>query len=402
MTIVLSREACEVEDAPRVLCFHCQSHYRVRTPALLTPSARSTCPKCGFRFAVVRLKGPARAHHSTPTVSFLFHGFGSTLFGMQLVNLCLTILTIGLYHFWAKAKIRRYLFSQMAFAGDRFAYHGTGKELYIGFLKAMLIFGVPYFALTAAREFLEFNPWIDRMLQWMAGIVLFLYVPIAIVSARRYRCSRTSWRGIRFSFRGGTWDFLKLYSAGWLLTALSLGTYYPYFQTKRQAFLQSHTFFGNQRFHFTGQGSGLILPFAMTLFVTYLIVGLCALALWLRLANAVLALLLIPLILGPSWIWFLSKKQKYFWDHTTFGTAEFCSSITWQKLFTLHLGNALLLLGTLGFAWPWVTVRKACFVASNLTLRGLVNLDEILQHTSETSLAGEGLSNLLDTGFEMD
>jgi uncharacterized membrane protein YjgN (DUF898 family) len=115
-----------------------------------------------------------------------------------------------------------------------------------------------------------------------------------------------------------------------------------------------------------------------------------------------LALLLIPLILGPSWIWFLSKKQKYLWDHTTFGAAEFRSSITWQKLFTLHLGNALLLLSTLGFAWPWVTVRNACFVASNLTLRGLVNLDEILQDTSETSLAGEGLSNLLDTGFEMD
>ena len=48
---------------------------------------------------------------------------------MQIVNVCLTILTLGVYHFWGKAKVRRYLFSHTAFAGDRFAYHGTGKEL---------------------------------------------------------------------------------------------------------------------------------------------------------------------------------------------------------------------------------------------------------------------------------
>lgn len=331
-----------------------------------------------------------------------FHGVGGTLFGMQIVNVCLTILTLGLYHFWAKAKIRRYMFSQTAFAGDRFAYHGTGKELYIGFLKAMLVFGIPYFGLTAAHEFLDLGPWGTRIIRWLAGMVLFIYVPIAIVSARRYRCTRTSWRGIRFSFRGRPGDFLKLYCQGWLLTALSLGTYYPYFQTRRQAFLNSHTYFGNQRFQFIGHGSGLVVPFAVTLFITYLVLGFCAVTFALGLANAVLALLLIPLILGPFWIWLLGKKQKYFWDHTTFGRARFRSNITWQRLFTLYLGNAVLLLVTVGFAWPWVTIRNTRFFASTLTLEGPVNLENILQETAGSSVTGEGLSNLLDTGFEMD
>ena len=53
------------------------------------------------------------------------------------------------------------------------------------------------------------------------------------------------------------------------------GTYYPYFQTQRQAFLNSHTYFGNQRFHFTGHGSGLMVPFAITLFMTYGVLILC-------------------------------------------------------------------------------------------------------------------------------
>ncbi len=409
----------------KVDCHRCRSRYRVRHSNRLTHSARSTCPACGARFAVViptptpsekdllvEAKPFSPAHPPSistgatagtpPTKHCSFHGTGGTLLGMQIVNLCLSIATLGAYHFWGKAKIRRYLFSQTAFAADRFAYHGTGKELYQGFLKAMLVFGIPYFSLGAAHTFLALPKWIDLLLQTMAGLVLFLYVPIAIVNARRYRCTRTSWRGIHFSFRGRTKDFLKLYFRGWFFTVLTLGTYYPYFQTQRQAFLNSHTYFGNQRFQFTGHGSGLMVPFAVTLFMTYAVLMLCGLTIAFQLANAGLTLLLIPFVLGPVWIWLLGQKQKYFWDHTMFGAARFSSGITWQKLFTLYLCNLALLLVTLGFAWPWVTVRNARFFTSTLSLLGTTNLDRVLQETTDSSVTGEGLSNLLDTGFDMD
>jgi uncharacterized membrane protein YjgN (DUF898 family) len=321
---------------------------------------------------------------------------------MQIVNICLSIATLGVYHFWGKAKIRRYLLSQTTFGGDRFAYHGTGQELYHGFLKAMLVFGVPYFSLGATHTFLTLPRWIDLLLQSLAALVLFLYVPVAVVNARRYRCTRTSWRGIRFSFRGKTKDFLTLYFRGWACTLLTLGTYYPYFQTQRQAFLNSHTYFGNQRFHFTGHGSGLMVPFAITLFMTYAVLILCGFTMAFQLTNAGLTLLLIPFVLGPTWTWLMGQKQKYFWNHTTLGEARFLSAITWQKLFTLYIGNFALLLVTLGFAWPWVTIRNARLFSSTLSLQGPTNFDRILQETSTSSVTGEGLSNLLDTGFEMD
>ncbi len=411
-------------SAARVTCHRCLSHYRVRTLAQLTRASRSTCPICGARFAVV---APATASgqdsmepeqvpsevcpppaesdastHRSSTIRAAFHGAGGTLLGMQIVNVCLTLVTLGGYHFWAKAKIRRYLFSHTSFAGDRFAYHGTGKELYQGFLKAMLVFGIPYFSLGAAHTFLNLPRWIDLLSQGLAGLVLFLYVPVAIVNARRYRCTRTSWRGIRFSFRGRTSDFLKLYVRGWFLTVLTLGTYYPYFQTQRQAFLHSHTYFGNRRFRFTGHGSGVMLPFAVTLFATYAVLGLCGFALAFQLTNAGLTLLFIPFVLGPLWIWLLGQKQKYFWDHTSFGEARFSSALTWQRLFTLYLGNLALLLVTLGWAWPWVTVRNARFFIGTLSLQGPLDLDRVRQDTTDASVTGEGLSNLLDTGFDMD
>lgn len=411
--------------AARVTCHRCRSHFRVRAVAQLSTASRSSCPTCSARFAVVEPLSPlfpdaapiaqdlesaavdrASAPGAPPLTSSplraSFHGTGGTLLGMHVVNACLTLLTLGGYHFWAKAKIRRYLFSQTSFAGDRFAYHGTGKELYQGFLKALLVFGIPYFLLSAAHTFLDLPGWIDVPAQGLAGLVLFLYVPVAIVNARRYRCTRTSWRGIRFSFRGRTADFLKLYCRGWFFTILTLGTYYPYFHTQRQAFLHSHTFFGNHRFRFTGHGSGLMIPFAVTLFATYAVLALCGFAIALQLTNAGLALLLIPIVLGPLWIWLRGQQQRYVWNHTSFGEARFFSDITWQRLFALYLGNLGLLLVSLGWAWPWVTVRNARFFSGALSLHGPADLDRVLQETIDASVTGEGLSNLLDTGFDMD
>jgi len=66
-----------------------------------------------------------------------------------------TLGTLGVYYFWAKTRTRRFLFSQTEFAGDRFAYHGTGRELLIGTLKALLVFGVPLLALYVIRERLD-------------------------------------------------------------------------------------------------------------------------------------------------------------------------------------------------------------------------------------------------------
>ena len=65
-----------------------------------------------------------------------FHGTGGTLFGIHVVNVLFTVLTLGVYYFWGKTRIRRYLFGQSAFEGDRFAYHGTAQELLLGFAKA--------------------------------------------------------------------------------------------------------------------------------------------------------------------------------------------------------------------------------------------------------------------------
>ena len=152
--------------------------------------------------------------------TFSFHGRGGTLLGITIVNICLTLLTLGVYSFWAKVRVRTYLLSQSEVEHDRFAYHGTGRELFLGALKAGLVFGVPIALLQAAAN-LTRDPVAVAVASLVTPVVVLVFVPIAMVGARRYRLSRTSWRAIRFSFDGTVKEYLKIFVTGSLLTPLT-------------------------------------------------------------------------------------------------------------------------------------------------------------------------------------
>ena len=305
-----------------------------------------------------------------------FRGEGGTLFGIHIVNVLFTLGTLGVYYFWAKTRTRRFLFSQTEFEGDRFAYHGTGQELFMGTLKALLVFGVPLLVLRVIREDLDVHTGIKIMAGILSSVVGVSFVPVAIVGARRYRLSRTSWRGIRFSFRGRMWPLLKIFISGTLLSLVTFGFYYPYFLVRRQTFLLSQSYFGNERFDFSGNGRDLMEPF-------------------------VLAVLLTPFTLGFYWFWWAARKRRYFWGHTRFGAASFRSTVTGGALLGLYALNALILLCTLGLAWPWVKVRNIDFAYRYLTLVGPLDLERIQQQAQFPSTMGEGLAGFFDTGFDL-
>jgi uncharacterized membrane protein YjgN (DUF898 family) len=305
-----------------------------------------------------------------------FHGTGGTLFGIHVVNVLFTVLTLGVYYFWGKTRIRRYLFGESAFERDRFAYHGTPQELLLGFAKAFVVFFVPIVVLTVVRDVLDVGPTIKGAAALSISVLFLMFLPVAMVGARRYRLSRTSWRGIRFSFRGPAFEFVKIFVKGTFLTGLTFGLYYPFFVTRRQAFMIGHSYFGNERFDFDGRGRELFGPFLLSILLTLPTLGLC-------------------------WVWFLARKRRFFWDHTTFGAARFGSAVTGGALLGLWAVNAILLVCTIGLAWPWVRVRNIDFAFRYLALDGPLDLDRIRQQAQQASATGEGLAGFLDTGFDL-
>lgn len=140
----------------------------------------------------------------------------------------LTVIPLGVYYFGTKVRARKSLWSESEFEGDRFAYHGTGKELLIGFLKAVLMFSLPLFLLGLAQALLAPTPVLHIALTLLLYSAILLLIPYAIVGARRYRLSRTSWRDIRFAFRRRALEFITLFVGGSLLSSITLGLYYPF------------------------------------------------------------------------------------------------------------------------------------------------------------------------------
>jgi len=350
-----------------------------------TQLASPTCKSCGAASGNAQAAQPPPQPQSRPsqpqpdgdqTHRLTFHGTGGSLFGIHTVNIFLTLITLGVYYFWGKVRVRNYLLSQSEFQGDRFAYHGTGKEQLIGFLKAVFIFG----GLTAcfrAVPLLPGGPAVKGIAFFLGYLVLLTFIPIAMVGARRYRLSRTSWRGIRFSFRGRVVDFIRLFMGGTLLTLITLGFYKPIFDTRRYGFMTSHSYFGQQKLDFNGKGRELL-------------------------GSYLLALLLTLPTLGLYWFWYAAKIHRYLWDHTSFGNARFHSIVTGGKFFLLKFGNLLLLILTLGLAWPWTTVRNVQFSLRYLTMEGPLDLEAIQQDAQSASPTGDALDTFLglDSGFD--
>lgn len=313
----------------------------------------------------------------TPAAHTLaFRGRAGSLLGIHIVNVFLTLLTLGVYSFWAKARVRRYLFAQTELHGDRFAFHGRGLEMLVGFVKAIIVFGLPLAALQYLPHLADAGRAVAVMASIAAYALVSLIIPVARTGARRYRLSRTSWRSIRFSFRGRTVEFVRIYVVGALLTVLTLGLYYPVFATRNQAFLVRHSHFGTARFNFDGRGTELL-------------------------ADFLYALLLSLPTLGLVWFWYVARQRCYFWNHTTLLTARFRATITGWRLFRLKLGNLLLILLTLGLGWPWATVRVARFWCRHLTLKGAVDLTAIQQEAQPASATGEGILGLLEADLDI-
>ena len=313
---------------------------------------------------------PAVSDPPSAVHRLVFHGSGGELFGIFVVNLLLTIFTLGIYSFWAKVRTRQYLWGQSEFAGDRFGFHGTGQELLIGWLKVALLLG----GLVALMSLLQFgwgDPMADVLAQGIFYMGLLVLFPLARIGSMRYRLSRTSWRGIRFSFRGQYRPFLWLSLRGFLLTGLTAGLYYPFYQSDVRRYLTEHSHFGPVPFTFDGRGGDLFGSYALTYLLT------------------------LP-TLGLIWVWYTARRRRYFWNHTLFAEARFHSTVTGGSLLGLYTVNLAIIVLSLGLALPWATIRTKRYDFEHLSLQGPLDLDHITQQAQTVSPVGEELAGFLD------
>jgi uncharacterized membrane protein YjgN (DUF898 family) len=186
-----------------------------------------------------------------PPMPVAFSGKRSEFFHLVKRGAGLELVTLGFYRFWLLTDMRRHLWSNTLVDGDAAEYTGRGRELLIGFLIALAIL-VPvylgYFLIGLEAE----------QLRAFASIPLvaffFLFGQFAIYRARRYRLTRTVWRGVRFWMTGSGWIYALQAFLWGLLMILTFGLILPWRAAALERYKMRHSYYGDLQGSFEGRG----------------------------------------------------------------------------------------------------------------------------------------------------
>lgn len=322
---------------------------------------------------------------------------------IALTNLILTIVTLGIFRFWAKARERRYLWSRSRLIGDRLEWTGTGSEMFIGFLIAMgVLVGSVAFLFGGA---VLLGDWF-MVMGLIAFYVFILWaVGFARFRALRYRLSRTYWRGIR----GGSDD--NGVSYGWtalgnnFLAILTLGILTPRAIARNWNDRMRKMSFGPHMLDSNVDTVGLQWRWMM-LYAVY--AGFIAVLAFtatepatgepeidlLGFGAVLLLMLALALVMISFWALFYNKAAGTFRMGEL--SADFdVSALEWLKFYAKVVGLTIVTFG-LGLImwgyWRWE------FVMDRLELHGEVNLDTLTQSTTTVPKEAEGFADAFDIG----
>ena len=132
-----------------------------------------------------------RFHHTIQPSAFL---------GLSLKNGLLNLVTLTLYRFWGKTEVRRRVWRNVRLNDEPFEYTGRGGELFIGFILALVVLGLPFLIIIFGVQFL--GPFVALMVVPVIYLLIFWLWGFGVFTAFRYMASRSTWRGIRFRLRG--------------------------------------------------------------------------------------------------------------------------------------------------------------------------------------------------------
>jgi len=203
----------------------------------------------------------AGASHDPAGTAFL--GRRWPLFRLALGTAVLTILTLGLYRFWMKTRLRRYYWSSIRPAGAPVEYLGTPLEKLLGFLIAVVFLafylGIVNLLLVFASFSLFQTDGVAYALSFLGVIPLWFY---ASYRARRYVLARTRWRGIRFAMAPGAWGYAWRALGHWALVIVTLGLAWPRMTFWLEKYRTDRMFYGTLPLHQGGDVATLYQGFA--------------------------------------------------------------------------------------------------------------------------------------------
>lgn len=333
-----------------------------------------------------------------------FDGQGGELFGIMFVNFIFTVLTLGVYHFWAKVKVRKYLWARATILGSPLEYTGTGVELFQSFLIVFVFLALFYVVIHFAPGISPF------MLPFLFWIIHF-----AMYRSIRFRLTRTRWRGIYANLAGSASSFANNVFFLSLANVICLGLLTPYIHARLARLVVNDVYWGSLRFSFSGNAAALYKSFFIGMGVTVVAVFLffiCNLGTLgflyasfldrdmqgVSFSATVLAfgVLLTVLAIFVGFFYYSAAKIRWFFDNLFLPGAQFSSGLPLSLYISLYLTNILIIVLTLGLGYAWVVVRTLRCLAAGAVYYGEVDIEAMQQNTQAIPKRGDGLLDALD------
>ena len=349
---------------------------------------------------------PQRTRHA-----MAFDGSAAEYFRIWIVNLALSIVTLGIYSAWAKVRTRRYFLANTRLAGAPFDYLAEPIQI----LKGRLIAYSFLLALWLSAHFQVFIVYFPLL------AILLLLLPWVIYRSLAFRARYTSWRGLRFRFVGTAGDAYVNYLFRPLILFVTLYLMYPWVHMHQHNYMVSGHRFGGKRFEFAVNCEGYVAPFAIAAgvgFVAYILfiaifVGMMAATMHGQAPPppgtpphfppamlAMMGVLYVFLLALPVFV--RTRYSNAMWQHTRLGKHEFECTLRARDVLWLYFSNAIAIVCTLGLAIPWAMIRMTRYRVGRFALLAGDDLDTFVAEAgAEESATGAEFLGALDMGFDI-
>lgn len=314
---------------------------------------------------------------------FSFTGKGTEYFKIWIVNIVLTILTLGIYSAWAKVRNKQYFYGNTRLDGASFEY--TAKPITI--LKGRLI----AFALFVVYSLLNnFIPALGALL----GLMFAVAFPWLAVRSLAFNAYNSAYRNVRFGFKGPMKEAIMVFLFWPSVGLLSLGLLMPLVMYKQHRFMIENSRYGTSEFSFTTGPGGYFR-------IMFMVIGIAIVGSLLVAGLGMLSPFLSPIAAIPLYLIIIAyatvEITNLRFNATSLDMHGFEANYELKSFALLFAGNLLGMLLTLGLFYPWAKVRLARYKAEHIGFVAHGDLEGFsAAEASKVSAIGQEVGDVFD------
>jgi uncharacterized membrane protein YjgN (DUF898 family) len=414
------------ESLPKDTTTSFQPENKGATYYSVPPKTDSYCNSCFRKYPTAEMKstpngpicaacsdsithGIAEAPGATAsTYRVEFTGAGREYFKIWIVNLFLSIITLGIYSPWAKVRKNKYFYRNTRISGSSFDYHGNPVAILKGRILAVIIVAALYFSE-------KINPAIYIIVVVLVALIL----PWMITRAFAFKLHNTSWRGIRMRFHGSVSDAYIMFLFYGFLTIVTFGICFPLLYRQIRLYLVNNAAFGSTKADLNVSAGDVFGVFIRTILISFLVAIVMSVAVGIFFgflgsvsfksgAPSPVMMVFIGLMLFAFYMlyrviiqaFFRTRMANLIWNHTRLGTSGFESHQRARDLASIIASNVLLTFITLGIYWPWARMQLAKYYADTLLVYAPDGLSNFFADVdSVVAAAGDEVTEALDVDF---